>query len=196
MSNLVILHVALAVVAFLTVLNGYLRGAWKSLIDAALGLALIVLLVLGFIHFGFVTGLLAVGATIVYGVALNSLAKIIAYKMLGYRTTLPESNRSASRDFMEGRIGLDQFVERSEREIQETEERLRRLSEQESIQDVLVSHGKTKEDLEMYLDVLRSSGCKANVALNYLSDPHYLSRVIKNVDQETVGAELLANLRK
>ena len=65
-TGLVILHILLAGVALLIMMNGYARGAWKDQIDAVLSVLWILLLVLAFWLFGWRAGLAAFGLSFVY----------------------------------------------------------------------------------------------------------------------------------
>ena len=75
-------HVALAATAFLVTLNGFLRGSKKVQIDAVLSLILVGLLVIGFIAFGWIAGVLALILAFVYARISRPLAAATASRVL------------------------------------------------------------------------------------------------------------------
>lgn len=72
---------ALAVIAFLLMLNGFLRGAWKSQIDAVLSILLLGLIVASFFVGGWKLGLLSIGVVFVSGLVGRPLAARTASKL-------------------------------------------------------------------------------------------------------------------
>ena len=67
-------HAALAVTVFLVMLNGFLRGSKKAQIDAVLSVILVGLLVIGFVAFGWIAGVLALILAFVYATISRPLA--------------------------------------------------------------------------------------------------------------------------
>lgn len=191
--GLIALHAGLATVAFLIVLNGYLRGASKAKIDAGLSATHVGLLVVAFVSFGLWMGLVAVGASFAYGAVLQPLAKRLAHRMLGYKTALPEEEDTSIKDLAEGRIDLEEFQDRSARREEKRRQRLRGLGRRPEIREVLDKHGKSPDDLEGYLRLLRSSGLGA-AAWEYLSDPHDLDTIIEMREEGKDGFEILTHL--
>lgn len=191
--GLIALHAGLATVAFLIVLNGYLRGASKNAIDAGLSVILVALEVGAFVVFGIWQGLLTIGASFVYGAAVNPLAKRLAHRMLGYRTALAEEEDTSIEDLIEGQIDFDEFQERSDRREEKHRKRLDRLGRRSEIRNVLAKHGKSPDDLEEYLWLLRRAGQGA-VAWDYLSDPRDLDLIIRLDEEEKNPIEILARL--
>jgi hypothetical protein len=76
------IYVALAMVAFLVNLNGFLRGAQKGNIDIVLSLLLVGLVVTAFIILGWKLGLLAIPFTFISAIATRPLAGRVASSML------------------------------------------------------------------------------------------------------------------
>jgi ribosomal protein S14 len=72
---------ALALVAFLVVLNGFLRGAKKAQIDAVLSLLLIVLIVIAFIIAGWKLGLLAIAIAFISAIVIRPTAARLASRI-------------------------------------------------------------------------------------------------------------------
>lgn len=77
-----ILHIGLAITAFLAVLNGFFRGAKKAQIDAFLSLILLGMILTFFVAFGWKAGLLAVVLAFVYGAIGRPLAAKIAARLM------------------------------------------------------------------------------------------------------------------
>ena len=80
--GLIIMHAVLALVAWLIMLNGYLRGRLKLHVDAFLGACWLGLLIAVFVAYGWKTGLLALSLSLVYGAILSPVARVVAAKML------------------------------------------------------------------------------------------------------------------
>lgn len=191
--GLIALHLGLATVAFLIVLNGYLRGAAKAEADLWLGFILVGLLVVAFITFGGWAGLVAVGAFFVYGTVLRPLAKRLAYRILGYKTVPPHEENTLLKDFAEGRIDFAEFQVKRALQEDERQKRLQRLSRRPEIQEVLAKHGKSLDELEEYLQLLQAAGLGA-VVWEYLSDPDDLDVIIGLHEEGKEGSEILAEL--
>lgn len=77
-----LLHIGLAIAAFLVVLNGFLRGAKKHQIDAVLSLVLIGLLLTVFVAFGWKAGLLAILLAFVYAGISRPIAARLAARLM------------------------------------------------------------------------------------------------------------------
>ena len=74
-------HAALAATVFLVTLNGFLRGSKKAQIDAVLGVILVGLLVIGFVAFGWIVGVLALILAFVYARISRPLAAATATRL-------------------------------------------------------------------------------------------------------------------
>lgn len=77
-----LLHFGLAIVTFLVVLNGFLRGAKKHQIDAVLSLVLVGVLLTAFVAFGWKAGLLAVLLAFVYAGISRPIAARVAARLM------------------------------------------------------------------------------------------------------------------
>jgi hypothetical protein len=86
------IYAALAALAFLLMLNGFLRGAKKSQIDAVLSILLLGLIVASFFVAGWKLGLLAIGVAFVSGLVSRPLAARTAARLL----SLSSSGRSGA----------------------------------------------------------------------------------------------------
>ena len=80
------IYVALVAVAFLTVLNGFLRGAKKAQLDAVFSLLLLGLVIASFIVAGWKLGLLAIVVTFIGALLTRPLAARVASRLLSAST--------------------------------------------------------------------------------------------------------------
>ncbi|MBU2524074.1 hypothetical protein KKG71_02685 [Patescibacteria group bacterium] len=77
-----VIIIALAFTTFLIMLNGFLRGKWKHHTDAVLSAALLALLVLSVILFGWFIALCHLIGLFVFGALIYSVAARIAARLL------------------------------------------------------------------------------------------------------------------
>lgn len=82
---MIVFHAALALLTFLTVLNGHLRGSAKPLVDAVLAIAWLTTLATGFFLFGSVAGAVAIPCSWLYGLLSRPIAARVAARMLSAR---------------------------------------------------------------------------------------------------------------
>ena len=80
-KGLILLHICLALLAFLVMLNGYLLGKYKTLIDVALSAAIVFLLGICGFSFGWTAALISGLMYIVYGTATKPLVRLFANKL-------------------------------------------------------------------------------------------------------------------
>jgi hypothetical protein len=81
-----LLFIILAIVAFLIMLNGFLRGSKKQQIDAFLGFLLIGIIVAVFAVYGWKSGLIASGISFIVAMASRPFAAKAASELLSVRT--------------------------------------------------------------------------------------------------------------
>ncbi len=171
MTGLAVSHVVLFTLTFLLVTNGFLRGNAKITIDAILVLALLVLLIIIGIVFGWKMGLLAFGAFFVYGALLRPFARRLAFRVLGYRTSDLETSAAAPWSVSE----MMRHAEREKRLIQEIAGRPR-------IAKVLAEHRLSAADLHERYNWLIRAGV-GQVAWDILSSPTDLKLMLSLLDQ-------------
>jgi len=97
-TGLVVVHSALILTAFLVMLNGCLRGSAKAGIDAVLSVVWLGLLGAVLIIFGWQSAVLGLALSFVYAAGTRPIARSLARRMLGYRTTL-SSDLTAQTDY-------------------------------------------------------------------------------------------------
>lgn len=78
------IHIGLAIIAFLVMLNDFLDGAKKPQIEAFLGLTFIILVIITFIYFGWIAGALAISMSMVYAAISRPIAARAASQMFSY----------------------------------------------------------------------------------------------------------------
>lgn len=183
--QLVVLHMGLVVVAFLVILNGFLRGARKTQIDALLSLLWIAILVYSFFAYGWEVTALAVVMSFVYAWLSRPFARSITSRLLGYRTTLefggPRSPRIPS--------SVDELV----RHADDTERRLAEIGKSKKILDVLHKKGRSVRDLkEIYYDLLATG--LGDLTWEAVSNPADLELFLDLRDQGIHPKEIAARL--
>lgn len=161
-----VVHAALAGTAFLAVLNGYLRGAAKAKVDGFLSLVWVGLLASAFLFFGWGHGLIALGFSFVYAMTANPLAKILARKMLGYRTSIASAGNE-----------IDYSVEGLLRRSDATDQRLERIASRPGTAKVLTANELQASDLKEQYWFLMSSGL-GDLAWDIVSAPSDLQMLL------------------
>jgi hypothetical protein len=182
--GLIIFHGALAATAFLAVLNGYLRGAAKAKIDGLLSVAWIGLLAAAFVFFGWRQGLLALVLSFAYAMAANPLAKAVARRMLGYRTTLGTTE-----------CEIDYSVDGLLRRSDETDRRLTRIASRPGIAEVLAVNELQADDLKEQLGFLMSSGL-GDLSWEIVSTPSDLQLLLDLRGQGLEPIEIASRLTR
>ena len=76
------LAVSVALIVFLMVINGFLRGALRAHADAVLGCVWVGLLVITFIVFGWLSALIFFAGSFVFGAITLPIARSVAARLL------------------------------------------------------------------------------------------------------------------
>ncbi|MXX70275.1 MAG: hypothetical protein F4Y73_00140 [Gemmatimonadetes bacterium] len=108
-----VFHAALAAMAFLVTLNGFLKGAKKAQIDAILGAMVVGLLVVGFVAFGWMMGAVALILAFVYAGISRPLAAAAAARLLSSASGSPSGRYRGLPDPVLGRISRSLGRQRS-----------------------------------------------------------------------------------
>jgi hypothetical protein len=209
---IVMLHVAILVVAFLLVLNDFLKGSKKAHIDIFLGLSWIGLLLVAFAAFGWQAGGLALGVSFVYGIVSRPLAARLAARLLsssggpsGTYVGLPRGRLAAISRELGRRMSGEQLLQdvlsgnRRERAI---EALLDYCEGRQDIRNVMTEFGADRGMLRQLYDGLLVSGAGgwagghyvAASALAYPHALHYLlsrARVGRERDNQTAYTLLM-----
>jgi hypothetical protein len=161
------IYVALGVVAFLTVLNGFLRGAKKTQIDVMLSFLLVGLVTAAFFVAGWKLGLLAIGVAFLSAIVSRSIAARTASRLFSLSTGrggghigLPPRPLERISQQLGRRIDPNQLTKEMFSGSDRTAEALNALMDycesQTGIQAVINEFQVSREDLrELYYDLLR-----------------------------------------
>lgn len=181
---LTIMHAALAGTAFLAVLNGYLRGAAKAKIDGFLSLVWVSLLAAVVLFFGWRHAVIALGLSLVYAMAANPLAKILARKMLGYRTTIASAENE-----------IDYSVEGLLRRSDVTDKRLKSIASKSGVAKVLTANDLQVGDFKEQYWFLMSSAL-GDLAWEIVSTPSDLQMLLDMRREGLEPIEIAARLMR
>lgn len=177
-AEIIIYQLGLLFVVYLIVLNGYLRGNSKHIIDAVLSVIIVIAIILGFILFNWKVGAISVIAIFVYAIITRPLARKLAYRMVGYRTSsLIESDNSLS-DFSSGKISLEKYFEKTEKRRKNEENKLRRIYDRKQIKIILQKNNRDYNDFVEFYRLLNITGLGEELAWEIISDPKKLQRLI------------------
>ena len=127
-------YVALALVAFLVVLNGFLRGAKKAQIDTVLSLLLMGLIIIAFFVAGWKLGLLAITIAFISAIVIR-----------------PTAARLASRLFAVSSEGGGNYVGLPPRPLQEISQELGKPFDPNKVMEEILSRGDRKISAETAL---------------------------------------------
>jgi len=177
-------------------LNGYLRGSAKQIIDAVISLILIVTLILGFFIFNWKIIILSIIAIFVYAFVSKPFARKLAHRMLGYRTSFDTGSDNSLRDFTSGKISLEKYFEKSKRKQKTEEIRLPRLFERNQIRNVLKQYHKSYDDFVDYFRLLKMTGLGEELAWEIISNPKDLQKLIYLKDKGSSNIEIAAEFMK
>ena len=151
-------HVVLAAMAFLVMLNGFLRGSKKVQIDAFLSVMLVGLLATGFVAFGWQAGLLALVLAFVYARISRPLAAAAAARILaagrgssGRHQDLPDRvleriSRNLGRPL--SLSSVEQMMTEGDQQADALSELLDYCTAKRDIQDVMRSFDLDRTELE------------------------------------------------
>lgn len=180
-AGVVFLHLALVVVTFLVMLNGYLRGAAKAKTDGALSVAWVGLLILATFVFGWRQGLIALVLSFLYSRAWVPIASAVSHRLLGYRTTLQSDEAPVN-------VSVESLLKSNEADNQ----RLRKVAAGRHIARVLQSRGLGPEDLKEQFWFLMSSGL-GDLSWEIVSDSEELTQLLDMRDRGSKPIEIAAH---
>ena len=195
-AGLIIYQIIILFFVFLIMLNGYLRGGAKQIIDAVISLFLLIAFILGFFIFNWKIVILSIMAMFVYAFVSKPFAKKLAYRMLGYRTSFDTGSDDSLREFTSGKISLEKYFEKSQRRQQEEEFRLHKLFERNQIRNVLKQYQKNYEDFVGYFHLLKMTGLGEELAWEIISNPKDLQKIIYLKDKGLSDIEIAAEFMK
>lgn len=178
--GLILFHLCFLFVVFLIMLNGYLRGALKQYIDAALGLIIIILLIICGFVFGLKAALVAVPLCFIYGAVTKPLAQRLSYRILGRRTGFESGHEGNTwNDFISGKVSSERYEQYMEKAERRNKKRFDSIRRNQKIKKVLIENGKTAEDIEDYYRDLIKIGLGKALSWEIISKPDDLSLLIQ-----------------
>lgn len=180
------LHAGLVVVVFLYMLNGYLQGASKALIELFFMVVWIALLVAAFWIFGLTSGLLAIALSGVYAALTKPLAASVSRRILGHRTAFELSESMRARTYTPS---LEDIL----RDGEETEKRILAIAKKTAIARVLSDRGLTSKDLYQVYSFLARAGL-GEITWDLISNPKDLTKSLDIMKQGLSDVEVFSRL--
>jgi hypothetical protein len=189
---LVAIHSALFGVVYLIMLNGFLHGSKKDLLDAVLSIAWVAVIAIAFWFLGWQMGLLAILLSLLYALIARPLAAPLAAKLLrpagasGRHIGLPCRQLLACSKAMDSSIPIGDgmsMLHSIQRMKDSDEQFLEYLYHDERVRQVLADNGVSHEILRELLTKLTVSGARQwagghFVAASALAYPHTLSYIL------------------
>jgi len=192
----IILFFFLGCACFLYTLNLLLRGAKKPIIEAILGLLIVVTIIASFVVIGWRWGLIALISPFVLVRLFRPLARSIARRLLGYRTGIdqPESIVGLLEQMSSGEEGFGRALEKIDREAEKRRQRLFSIVSRRAISSVLQEHNVSFDEYEKFFDFLWSSALH-DLAWEIVSTPADLDSLIQMKRQGASKAEIWSHFR-
>jgi hypothetical protein len=205
------IYVALGVVAFLTILNGFLTGAKKKQIDVLLSVLLVRLVVAAFAVAGWKLGILAIGITFLSAIFTRSIAARTASRLLALSTRggsgsvgLPPRRLQAISQQLGRPIDSNQIAKEmfsgSNRSTDALTALLDYCESQPVIEGLMNEFQISRDDLrELYYDLLRSGAgqwvCGHYVAASGLAYPEPLRyMLVRKRNDKSFNIETASNV--
>jgi len=176
----IVFVLAWLLLAFVFVLNMYLRGRFRAHIEALLCVVIIAASALAFLVWGWPFGLLTVVAWFPFTIALKPIARKVAHRTLGYRTGVDHYAAERDRQSLLSRRGdsLEQIMATADGRRQTDELQLARIAATPGVAAILREQSISTGDLSELLVTLRIAGL-ADLAWEILADPNELVRLIE-----------------
>jgi hypothetical protein len=167
--------------SFLYVLNLYLRGRWRKLIEGILSLILLALIILSFFVFNWKYGLLTLICSLLALRLLHPIAKLLAHKTLGYRTGIAGISREEQNlnKFSKGKMSLADWFESSDRAKEADLYKLNKLLENNSIKQILDKYEVTLEDLYEHYRYISDLCSLDDLSWDIITTPNELEKYLQ-----------------
>ena len=203
-----IVYLAIILCAFLIVLNGYLHGAAKAKIDAALGLLLVALLVAAWSTGGWKHAVGSVSVAFLGAILLRPFAARVAAGILGMSSSssrsyigLPPSRLEQISRQLDRPIDPRRIIEQALEHDREKQALLDYCESQPEIRAIMLESGVSRaEMLDLYGKLVRAGACQWRgghwVAASALGYPNTLQYVLRFQRWETLEerTEMVYNL--
>jgi len=195
------IYVALVAVAFLTVLNGFLRGAKKAQLDAVFSLLMLGLVIASFVVAGWKFGLLSIAVTFIGALLTRPLAARVASRLLSASTgntggefvglppkPLERISQELGRQIDPSKL-VDEMLSGSGRRDQAEQALLDYCEGQSAIREIMTEHKITRDDLkELYSRLLAVGAgqwaCGHWVAASAIAYPEALRYLLDHQDSD------------
>lgn len=184
-TRLLVLHFGLVLTVFLVMLNRYLRGSAKPAIDAALSVVWLGLLVAALLLCGWRAALLGLVLSFAYGAVTMPIARSVARRILGYRTTL-----SSGVD-----ADTDHSVERMFRRSEETDRRLNAIAQRPEVARILAENRLSAHDLNDQFWFLMAAGL-GDLSWEIVASPTDLQRLLELRKRGVPALEIAVQLMR
>lgn len=192
----VILFLSIEVlICFLYILNLFLQGRMKQILEGLLCLSILLMAVLVFIFLGWKWGLGFVALPFLLIGISRPFAQILAYKILGYRTGVDDdSGFNIMTEIGKGEKELKKVMARLNREDEQNEKRLKKLAQSSDINFVLSKQGFS---FSMFYDVLKKLRASAlhDLAWEIVSSPKELDEYIEMKNSGKSDADIWSHFR-
>ncbi len=138
----------LTLFCFLYVLNLYLRGSMKPMIEFFLSILIIALVIFSFFVSKWWVGIIALLSVFILTSICRPIAQLLAFKILGYRTGVEDENVEASRFLKSMKNDGDVFkaMEKFKKKEAKDKERLLKLYDKQFIRNILTDNNLAFED--------------------------------------------------
>lgn len=198
------IYVALVVVAFLTVLNGFLHGAKKAQLDAVFSLLLLGLIVASFVTAGWKLGILSIAVAFIGGLLTRPLAARLASRGLsasaggvpGAYVGLPPKpleriSQELGRQVEPGKL-VDEMLTGNDRRERAEQALLDYCEGESAIREIMAEHQLTRDDLKELYSQLVAVGagqwaCGHWVAASSIAYADALQYLLNRKDADRMG---------
>ena len=176
-------------------LNLFLRGRLKHILEALLGISPLLTAVLAFIFLGWEWGLCFIVLPFFLIGIFRPFARLLAYKMLGYRTGVDDDlGFDIMAEMRKGENGYKNVLARIHREEEQNQKRLKKLAQSSEINFILSKHGFSFIMFYEVLKKLRSSALR-DLAWEIVSSPEELNEYIEMKNSGKSDADMWAHFR-
>jgi hypothetical protein len=165
---LIFFYCLVALVSILVDLNGFMGGRWKNRIDAILSILMILLIVIMFVFFGWIHGVISIGALFLTAVLFLPIAPRAAIWLTSDPDTFTRFLGMQSRRLqiiskvlgreLKPKGGVPEFLLDSQLKDRALEDLVDYCFKQKALKPVLEHYGTTKQELvELYWELVKNS---------------------------------------
>lgn len=192
--KIIVVFGSLALLSFLYSLNLFLRGNKKTIIEFALGFLIMANVIVSFFVLKWWVGLIATFSAFLFIAIFISLAKPLAYKILGFRTGIDDETTENSTSIFKALTkadDLNKVFDKLEKISEKNRNKLLRISNKPTIAFILYKNNISFDEYYRMFESLLTSGL-ADIAWEIVSEPKDLEDLIclirDGVDQVTLSS--------